>query len=104
MSPQPSGIEQRPNGKNVSSNRKLQVLQQMKNAKISFWEDLIIILSVRTWRCRADLSVFVPSHPMSMRMRFANWFQVVRLLWSWIWIIALLLHTIAKDKVFALSS
>ena len=36
MSPQPSGIEQRPNGKKFSSNRELQVLQQMKNAKIGF--------------------------------------------------------------------
>jgi hypothetical protein len=44
--------------------------------------------SVRTWRCGADLSVVEQGHPMSMRMRFANWFQVVRLLWSWIWIIA----------------
>jgi hypothetical protein len=38
----------------------------------------IIMSSFRTVRCGADLSVFGPSHPMSMRMQFANWFQVVR--------------------------
>jgi hypothetical protein len=43
MSPQPSRIEQRPNDKNVSSNRELQVVQQKKNAKIGFQDDMIIM-------------------------------------------------------------
>jgi hypothetical protein len=43
MSQQPSGIEPRPNDEKVSSDRELQFVQQKKNVKIGFWEDMIIM-------------------------------------------------------------